>query len=70
MHDLSLGVAAAIKPFRTRVALAKVLGIHRFTAISQWKRVPVDRVLDIEHRSDGKVTRHEMRPDVYPEKAA
>lgn len=74
MHDLSLGVAAAIGHFKTRTALAKALGIER-SAISQWKRVPVNdkhnRVLEIERLTNGAVTRHEMRPDLFgrsPEK--
>jgi DNA-binding transcriptional regulator YdaS (Cro superfamily) len=33
-------------------------------AVSQWKRVPVTRVLDVE-RITG-VPRHELRPDFYP----
>jgi DNA-binding transcriptional regulator YdaS (Cro superfamily) len=33
-------------------------------AISQWNRVPAERVLDVE-RITG-VPRHELRPDIYP----
>lgn len=33
-------------------------------AISQWKQVPAERVLDVE-RATG-VPRHELRPDIYP----
>jgi DNA-binding transcriptional regulator YdaS (Cro superfamily) len=33
-------------------------------AISQWKQVPAERVLDVE-RITG-VPRHELRPDIYP----
>lgn len=33
-------------------------------AISQWKRVPAERVLDVE-RITG-IPRHELRPDIYP----
>lgn len=33
-------------------------------AVSQWKRVPPERVLDVE-RITG-VPRHELRPDIYP----
>lgn len=69
MHDLSLGVTAAIQYFRTRTALALALGIER-SAISQWTRVPVDRVLEIERQTGGQVTRTQMRPDIYPPEAA
>lgn len=65
MLDLSKGVRAAIKPFITQTALADALGIER-SAVSQWKRVPAERVLTIEEKSQGAVTRHEMRPDLYP----
>lgn len=44
-------------------ALAKVLGIST-QAISQWREVPVNRVLDIE--SVTGVPRYELRPDIYP----
>jgi DNA-binding transcriptional regulator YdaS (Cro superfamily) len=33
-------------------------------AISQWKKVPAERVLEVE-RATG-VPRHELRPDIYP----
>lgn len=33
-------------------------------AISQWKRVPAERVHDVE-RATG-IPRHELRPDLYP----
>ena len=33
-------------------------------AISQWKQVPAERVLDVE-RATG-VSRHKLRPDIYP----
>lgn len=37
-------------------------------AISQWKRVPAERVLEVE-RATG-VSRHELRPDLYPAESA
>lgn len=43
-------------------ALAKAIGGISSQAISQWKRVPADRVLDVE-RATG-VSRHELRPDL------
>jgi DNA-binding transcriptional regulator YdaS (Cro superfamily) len=45
------------------VALAKKLSISK-GAVSQWSRVPVGRVLDVE-RITG-ISRHELRPDFYP----
>jgi DNA-binding transcriptional regulator YdaS (Cro superfamily) len=29
-------------------------------------KVPAERVLSIESATDGAVTRHELRPDLYP----
>jgi len=45
-----------------RVHLAKELGITP-GAISQWAKVPADRVLSVE-RITG-VSRHRLRPDVF-----
>jgi len=36
----------------------------RHQSIYSWKRIPAERVLDIE-RATG-VPRHELRPDIYP----
>lgn len=41
----------------------KITGITP-QAISQWRRVPAERVLEVE-RVTG-VPRHELRPDIYP----
>lgn len=43
--------------------LARKLGVTRH-AIYQWDRVPANRVIPIE-RATG-VSRHELRPDLYP----
>lgn len=43
--------------------LAEALGIGR-SAVSQWPRVPVERVLAVEAATG--VPRHELRPDIYP----
>lgn len=47
--------------------LAEALGINQ-TAISQWRQVPALRVLDVE-RITG-ISRHDLRPDLYPREAA
>ncbi len=49
--------------------LAKIAGV-RSQAVSIWKRtnkIPVERVLQIEKGLRYKVTRYEMRPDIYGE---
>lgn len=44
-------------------ALAKALGGVSPQAVSQWKKVPAERVLDVE-RITG-ISRHSLRPDVF-----
>jgi DNA-binding transcriptional regulator YdaS (Cro superfamily) len=44
------------------VGLSKLIGITS-QAVSQWKRVPAERVIDVE-RATG-VPREELRPDLY-----
>lgn len=44
------------------VALARELGI-KHTAIYSWKRVPAERVLDIERLTG--ISRHDQRPDIF-----
>lgn len=55
----------------TKLALA--IGVKPPT-VSQWRtgkrRVPAERVLAIERATRGKITRHELRPDIYPRNAA
>lgn len=40
------------------------------SAISNWiqrqRRVPAERVIAVERAVDGAVSRHELRPDLYP----
>jgi len=61
------GILKALKAAGGRNAdLAKLLGISP-SAISQWAKVPYRRALQIEARTDGRVTREELRPDVFGE---
>jgi DNA-binding transcriptional regulator YdaS (Cro superfamily) len=49
-------------------ALARLLGLKP-QAVQRWcsdGRVPAERVLDVEKAVGAKVTRHELRPDLYP----
>ncbi len=47
-------------------ALAKRLKVSD-EAVRKWKRrVPAERVLEIEEATGGAITRHELRPDIYP----
>jgi DNA-binding transcriptional regulator YdaS (Cro superfamily) len=48
------------------VALAGLLRVAPST-LSEWRRIPAERVLAVEQASG--VSRHELRPDLYPESA-
>ncbi len=63
MRDRAL--TTAIKILDGTVRLAALLGISS-QAVSQWDRCPVERVLEVERATGGKVSRHELRPDIYP----
>lgn len=43
--------------------LAKLIGVTA-QAVSQWEEVPPLRVLEVERVSG--ISRHELRPDLYP----
>ncbi|EFM60815.1 phage related protein [Brucella sp. BO2] len=60
-------VAKAAENVGGVVALARALNI-KHTAMYSWKRVPAERVLEIERVSG--ISRYELRPDLYGEKAA
>lgn len=55
--DKAIGAAGGVR------ALARAVGVSQ-PAISNWKRVPADRVLSIEALTG--VPRGELRPDLYP----
>lgn len=52
-------IEAAGGPGKLSAALADITP----QAISQWRRVPPDRVLAVEAVT--KISRHELRPDVF-----
>jgi len=59
------GLAKARQAAGGRYAdLARLLGITP-AAISQWVKVPYRRALQIEARTAGRVTRAEMRSDLF-----
>lgn len=47
--------------------LAKKIDVYR-GALYQWERVPAEHVLSIEEATAGAIDRHQMRPDLYPQK--
>jgi len=42
------------------------------SAVGQWlkSQVPSDRVLQLERISDGLMSRHDLRPDLYPNESS
>lgn len=46
-------------------ALARHLGVSRSAPYS-WTRIPAGRVLQIEAATGGRLSRHALRPDLYP----
>lgn len=63
MSDKNEGLRRAIEAVGGLAALADPLGIT-VQAVSQWDEVPPRRVLAVEKISG--VSRHELRPDLYP----
>lgn len=47
--------------------LAKLCGVTQ-KHVHYWlkKRIPAERVIMLEKISNGRVKRHELRPDIYP----
>ena len=62
-------VDKAAKVLGSQRSLAKILDVSP-AAICKWRktRIPAERVLDIEQATG--VSRHELRPDIYPESTA
>jgi DNA-binding transcriptional regulator YdaS (Cro superfamily) len=58
------GIGALKRADLSGAELARRLGNITSQAISQWRRIPAERVLEVE-RVTG-IPRHELRPDIYP----
>ncbi|MBT6959743.1 MAG: hypothetical protein HOA00_01240, partial [Rhodospirillaceae bacterium] len=63
MRDTAL--ETAIDAAGGTAALARTINVTP-QAISQWDRVPAERVIAVEEATKGKVTRSDLRPDLYP----
>src|SRR5579883_7076 len=46
-------------------ALARAINVTP-QAVSQWDRVPAERAIAVEKATEGRISRHELRPDLYP----
>lgn len=65
--------AAIPAHFETQGAMAKVVGVTPQAVseiLRQGKKVPAEWCLPIERATEGKITRHQLRPDLYPDEAA
>lgn len=67
MSVMSLSLEKAIAVVGSQSALARALVVSP-QAVNQWlkSKVPAERVLEIEGATKGQVTRHDLRPDLYP----
>lgn len=63
MRDTAL--EKAITAAGGTASLARTINVTP-QAISQWERVPAERVIAVEEATGGKVTRSDLRPDLYP----
>ena len=69
MDEIS-AIDKAIRIVGSQKALADEMGVTK-QAVHKWRRkVPAERVIDIERATNGQVPRHELRPDLYPIAAA
>jgi DNA-binding transcriptional regulator YdaS (Cro superfamily) len=62
-------LARAIELAGGTAAVARELGCSS-QAVSQWDRCPAERVIAVERACGRKVTRYELRPDLYPAEEA
>ncbi len=62
-------LASAVALVGGQAQLARLLGIsqpHVWHWLHKAERVPAEHVIAIEKATGGKITRHELRPDLYP----
>lgn len=66
-HDSATAIDRAIAQVGSQSALARALGISQ-NAVSRWQRgvnpVPAEQVIPIEEATG--ISRHDLRPDIYP----
>lgn len=63
----------AIDAVGSQAAMAKALGVkpqHVWNWLNRDNRIPAEQVLPMEAATQGKVSRHELRPDLYPDDQA
>ena len=67
--DEIMPIHSVLSHFKSQHKLSDRLGVTQ-QAISKWKRfnmpIPAEHVLTIETITNGKFSRHYLRPDLYP----
>ncbi|MGE0716898.1 MAG: transcriptional regulator [Alphaproteobacteria bacterium] len=66
---MNLLVERAVRCVGGQASLARKCGVsqaHVWHWLHKTRRVPAERVLAIESATGGHVSRHELRPDIYP----
>lgn len=61
----SIIIKKAGGPYKVARLISKEFGKLTPQAISQWKKIPLYRAVQIEKISLGKLTKEMMRPDVF-----
>jgi DNA-binding transcriptional regulator YdaS (Cro superfamily) len=62
-------LAQAIELAGGPAAVAAAFGISS-QAVSQWLRCPAPRTLELARLCEGRITRQQLRPDLYPDEPA
>lgn len=62
-------LSQAIAACGSKAELARRIGITE-QAVGQWSQVPAHRVIAVETATAARITRHQLRPDLYPEAGA
>lgn len=62
--DKIIGRLKAEPEIRTKTKIAEICGVT-IQAVRCWRRVPAEYCRRLEHATGGKVTRYQMRPDVF-----
>ncbi|QBQ56609.1 helix-turn-helix domain-containing protein [Nitrosococcus wardiae] len=63
-------IPKSIEIVGSQTALARSCGV-RYQAVQKWikkGRVPAERVSAIERATKGRITRYELRPDIFGER--
>lgn len=69
MRSRDPALTKAIEVVGSSYKLARKIGVSP-QALSQWERVPPLRVLQVEAATNNKISRHDLRPDLYPAEQA